>query len=186
MYPMSTPTNPVRTPITAGATCSDFWLKDVRGGEVSLYKTLQEKQVLLVFYRGGWCPLCSRQLGELSEAWSQFQERSVQILAVSNEEPEKGRKLLKKMGPPFPLLADTIGSAITAFDLTVEKRDPLGWMLQKEDFAQPAVFLIGQDKVVKWAYRGKNYRDRPHPSAIVEAIDLLHASREDTKGDMAL
>lgn len=148
-----------------------FSLPDVRGGTVSLLEVLSKGRAVLVFYRGGWCPLCNRQLAELSSCYDFFEQRRLQILAISNEEVQQGKKVLDKIGPPFSLLLDRSGEVIARYGLVVGRRDPLGWTLRKRGYAHPAVVLIGQDGRVQWVHRGRTYRDRPSPAEILEAAD---------------
>ena len=58
-----------------GDSAPDFLLPDAHGEPVRLYSLLREGQhVVVVFYRGGWCPYCNlhlrgfqRRLAELRE-----------------------------------------------------------------------------------------------------------------------
>ena len=93
----------------------------------------------------------------------------IEIVAISNEEAEKGLKVLKKIGPPFPLLYDVDSKVIAEYNVLVKERDPLALMLKKKNFAHPAVFLIGSDQKILWEYIGKTYRDRPSPDEILKA-----------------
>jgi thiol-disulfide isomerase/thioredoxin len=44
----------------------DFTVKDQSGKSINLNNELKKKTVVLVFYRGEWCPYCNR---ELSAMW---------------------------------------------------------------------------------------------------------------------
>lgn len=159
-----------------GDEAPDFTLPDVRGGRVSLTDILQNGRAALVFYRGGWCPICNKQLARLTERYAEFQQRRVEILAISNEEVRHGKKVLDKIGPPYPLLLDQTSEVIARYGLVVDRRDPLGWILRKRAYAHPAVVLVGQDGRIQWFYRGRTYRDRPQPEHILEAADRASAS----------
>lgn len=149
----------------------DFRLPDVRGGEMALTDVLADQRALLVFYRGGWCPLCNRQLSKLSKAYEEFERRGVEILAISNEEVEEGQKALQKIGPPYPLLFDTEGEVLSSLGLVVERRDLWGVLMRRHDYAHPAAMLVDTDRCVQWSYRGKNHRDRPSVQTLLDAID---------------
>ena len=148
----------------------DFELPDVRGGTFRLGEALKRGPVLLVFYRGGWCPICNSQLGELSQHYDEVEQLGVQIAAISNEEVRQGEKVLKKVGPPYPLLLDGKSEVIEAVGLEVVRRDPLGFVLRKEGYAHPGMILVGEGGEVLWSYRGKNYRDRPSMETVLEAL----------------
>jgi len=168
---------------TVGALVESFRLPDVRGGDVTLVNVLERARAVLIFYRGGWCPLCNRQLAELSLRYGEFQSRAIEILAISNEEVTQGQKVLAKISPPYPLLLDPTSEVIARFGLVVDKRDPLGLSLRKHAYAHPAVAIVGRDSRVDWFFRGRNYRDRPSPDAILEAADRA-AATQSIKGAM--
>lgn len=159
--------NATESGLVEGALAPDFTLPEVRGPIVSMSDSLENSRVVLVFYRGGWCPLCNIQLRRLSEHYAGFEERNHKLLAISNEEVQ----VRDKIDAPYPLLFDRDSIVLAKYGLVVGKRDPLGWMLRKNDYAYPTVFLVGQDGLIRWIYRGQNYRDRPSPAAILEAAD---------------
>lgn len=169
-----TPTHRSNMPepqLSAESLVPDFELPDVRGGTVRLSDVLQRDRAVLVFYRGGWCPICNAQLGKLSAAHEEFRARGAEVLAISNEAVRQGEKVLQKIGPPYPLLLDERSEVIGQLGLTVSRRDPLGWALRKEGYAHPAVMIVGRDGALRWQYVGKTYRDRPKVSAILAALD---------------
>lgn len=156
----------------------DFELPSVRGGTVRLSHATRERTAVLVFYRGGWCPICSTQLASLSTDYEAFRRLGAEIIAISNEEVEKGLELLKKAGPPFLLLQDPKSELLRTLGLVVQKRDPLGVMLRKHEYAIPAVFIVDHDRVVRWKYVGKDYKDRPANATILEALAAVTAKEE--------
>lgn len=42
------------TPLDIGTLAPNFTLPKARGGSITLRETLEERWVVLVFYRGGW------------------------------------------------------------------------------------------------------------------------------------
>jgi peroxiredoxin len=157
--------------LALGRMVNEFSLTDVRGQEVSLTSMLDVGRVLLISYRGGWCPLCNMQLGKLSQAYEEFERRKVQIVAISTELPEQGQEVLRKIGPPYRLLVDVERVVLESLGLVVETRDLWSKVNRKHDFAHPGAVLIGQDHRIQWAYRGRTYRDRPSIKVLLEAID---------------
>jgi peroxiredoxin len=159
--------------IGVGQPAPDFELAEARGGRVRLSDVTKERPTVLVFYRGGWCPICNKQLGTLSQDYEKFRQRGAEVLAISNEEVEKGLELLKKIGPPFKLLHDPKSEVIRTYGTLVRQRDPLGIMHRKHDYAHPSVFIVDRGGIIRWAYVGKDYRDRPANDSILEALSSL-------------
>jgi peroxiredoxin len=52
-------------PLKAGDSIPDVKLRTETNQEVSLRKWVAEKPAALIFYRGGWCPFCTKQLSNL-------------------------------------------------------------------------------------------------------------------------
>lgn len=161
-----------QTSLTTQSLAPDFTLPEVRGGTVSLASELAQHRAVIVFYRGGWCPICNHQLAQLSAAHEEFRARGAQVLAISNDVVRKGADALAGVGPPYPVLVDAESHVIRHYGLVIAgPRDPLGWALGKRAYAHPAVVIVDRQGRVAWTYRGRNYRDRPKVRAILEALD---------------
>lgn len=46
--------------VKIGDTAPDFTLSDASGKQINLYDAVKSAPVVLVFYRGSWCPFCVR------------------------------------------------------------------------------------------------------------------------------
>jgi thiol-disulfide isomerase/thioredoxin len=55
------------TPLLIGQSAPNSKLKTVDGDPVSLKALTMQKPTVLIFYRGGWCPYCNRQLAGLKD-----------------------------------------------------------------------------------------------------------------------
>jgi alkyl hydroperoxide reductase subunit AhpC len=77
------------TPILNGASAPNVTVKTADGSPVSLNALIMQKPSVVIFYRGGWCPYCSRQLAELKSIEQELVDEGYQILAISPESPEK-------------------------------------------------------------------------------------------------
>src|ERR1700733_15046086 len=53
---------PIDAALTKGGLAPDFTLPDATGTPVTLSDRLRDGPVVLIFYRGGWCPYCNLQL----------------------------------------------------------------------------------------------------------------------------
>ncbi len=157
--------------VEVGQLAPDFEAEDLEGRKQSLKSlaTANGKTVLL-FYRGGWCPFCNKQLASLSEDYAKFKELNAKIVAVSGEEVEKGKELLKKIGPPFTLLSDSDFEAIDRYGVREQKRDMLAKMKRVKSYAKPSVFIIDERGIIRWKYVGKNAQDRPKNEELLQRL----------------
>src|SRR6478609_3921857 len=63
----------------------DFSAKDQYGKTVTLKSLLKKGNVLLVFYRGEWCPYCNKYLKELEESLLTIGAKGASVVAVTPE-----------------------------------------------------------------------------------------------------
>ena len=74
----------------------DFKAKDQNGNEIVLKDIRKKGPVVLLFYRGYWCPYCSKELQKLEDSLSLIKEKGAQIIAVTPEKQEGISKTLEK------------------------------------------------------------------------------------------
>ncbi|SMB95857.1 alkyl hydroperoxide reductase/thiol specific antioxidant/Mal allergen [Hymenobacter roseosalivarius DSM 11622] len=66
-----------------GQTAPDFTLPDAAGNPVALSGLRRQGPVILVFYRGNWCPYCNVQLRAYQQALPQFESYGANLIAIS-------------------------------------------------------------------------------------------------------
>ena len=100
------------SPLLIGETLPEAKLIGHDGQEVSLNTITKEKPTLLVFYRGGWCPYCNRQLAALSATESQIIELGYQIVAISPDNYKSLTPTLDDNEVKYHLYSDPNGQFI--------------------------------------------------------------------------
>jgi len=89
-----------------GKEAPDFILPDTGGREIRLFAELDSGPVVLVFFRGGWCPHCTTHLRGLQKILPRFRTMGMRLIALSPQLPD-GSLLTREMnGLKFPLLSD--------------------------------------------------------------------------------
>ena len=102
--------------LSVGSSAPQFRATNIKGGKFNLKKTLNEKSVVLVFYRGGWCPYCNLQLRALqSEVLPSLKQKNVELVAISVDTVEEGAKTLKQESLGFTVLSDSKASVIKKY-----------------------------------------------------------------------
>ena len=79
----------------------DFKAKDQNGEEIKLKDLLKKGKVVLVFYRGQWCPYCNKELSRLQDSLQLIKDKGATLLAVSPELPENVSKTVEKTKAEF-------------------------------------------------------------------------------------
>ncbi len=148
----------------------DFRLPDQNEQPVSLSNLYHGGPVLVVFYRGSWCPFCVSELRGLSEVSDELRRAGVRIVAVSVDSPAHSRQAVDRLGLTFPLLSDAKHTTIDEYGLVHRGGGPGG-----EDIAIPAQFLVDRDGRILWRRIAGRIQDRPDPRDVVQTIRSLIA-----------
>lgn len=156
--------------VEVGEAAPDFVGQGVEGSKVSLKSLIGDGKTVLLFYRGGWCPICNKQLASLSEQYPRFRDLNAKIVAVSSEEVGKGKELLKKLNLPYTLLSDPNFEGIDRYGVRAENRDMLAKMKRVRSYATPSVFIIDEQGIVRYKYVGKDAGDRPKNDTLLERL----------------
>jgi peroxiredoxin len=101
--------------------------------------------LLLVFYRGYWCPRCNAELQSLQENLDRFAALGVRIVAVSTDAPELTLEHAKKLGFTYTFLSDPNGKVSGYYHLRVAKGGVKG-----ADIAFPVELLLDSSGSVRW------------------------------------
>lgn len=148
-------------------------LKDADGNAVDLASLVSDKPVVLVFYRGGWCPYCTTQLSDLARIQGKLEEAGIGLVAISPESPASLRKTMEKETLPYRLLSDSEHHAMKAFRIAyaVDAETKKAYKDAGIDLAEisgnskvalpmPSVFIIGTDKKITYAFWSPDYQMR--------------------------
>lgn len=102
---------------TVGAEAPDWELPDQDGDPVNLDELCQKGPVVLVFYRGKWCPHCNIQVREMQKILPKIEAMGAQLVCISPMLPDGTQYMSTKMQLGFPIVSD-VGNK-TAKDLNI-------------------------------------------------------------------
>ena len=179
-------TNEDNLGLRPGSKIPEFTINSITGDAVTLSDLLKNAPVLVVFYRGGWCPYCNFQVRELAQHYPEFETRGVTPVLISADKPEASAMVKSGYDIPFPVLSDPDLNAHEAFDVVLEV-DPGTYELYKNyginleewsgkkhhKIALTSAFLIDKSGTVQWAHVSKDYKTRPSPEQFLKVIDNL-------------
>lgn len=161
----------------------EFKLKDQSGVEVALKDFRKKGPVVLLFYRGNWCPFCNRQLKAYQDSLGLITAKGAQIVAITPERQEGIDSTISKTGAVFPILYDEDMKTASAYevafgvdDRTVNRYKMAGIDLLKNNGQKkatlpvPAVYIINKEGTITYRYFNENYRNRVPVSEIVKNI----------------
>jgi peroxiredoxin len=172
--------------LSPGDKVASFSLHSFDGEPVSWEELLKRGRLLVVFYRGGWCPYCNLQIRQLTLAYSQFEERGILPVLISVDKVDASSLVQNTYEIPFPVLSDPDLHAHEAFRVTMavdeatfERYKEFGVDLEawsgREDhkIAVPSVFFVDENGVILWAHSAKDYRVRPNPQQLLDVADHI-------------
>ena len=174
------------TPLLIGHKAPNTTLQTVEGDPVSLLALTMQKPSVLIFYRGGWCPYCSRQLAGLKDIETQLDELGYQIIAISPETPAQLQEQKLQTKFSVRLLADPALDTIRGFGigfylpLATEKLYEMKMGITLSDdknsgkavLPAPAVFILDKAGTVKFSHVNANYKERLSPELLYQAAKL--------------
>ena len=171
-----------------GTSVRPFVAKDQWGKTFDLAKALKKGPLIVMFYRGQWCPVCNRHLSNLQDSLSYIYAAGASIVAISPEKPEYLAKTAEKTKATFTLLYDEDYKISQDFDVlfrpskatTTLYNTFAGAKLKKaqSDESQrlpiPATFIIGQDGKILWRQFDPNYKVR---ASVTEMLTNIPAAK---------
>lgn len=173
--------------LPTGSQMPPFALKSHLGESFS-DKTLlaQNKRLLVIFYRGGWCPYCNLQIHQLTEAFSEFDQRNVLPVLISVDQVDAAALAQRRYEIPFPVLSDPDVIAHTGFNVAMEMTPEMyeaykGYGIDVEQwsgrehhkFAVASAFLVDKKGKILWSHASLNYKERPSVAQLLEVIDSI-------------
>lgn len=146
---------------------------DQFGNQVESSSIVKDKKIILIFYRGNWCPYCRKHLKSLQENLEALTKKGYHVLVVSPEKPEKTEETTKKLKASFSILHDTDNSIMKAYKVAFE--------VNSENVGKYLSYT--QNKVAD--YNNTNNNILPVPATFVidkdHKISLVHFDPDYTK-----
>lgn len=152
--------------------------------EVSLEGMLAEGEVVLIFYRGDWCPVCSRYLKRFQDSLQLIVEAGAQVVAVTPETNNNVQQTIEKADAKFRILSDLDHSIMDAYDVTFRVTDAYNERIKsgkgesieenngdEEPYLPvPATYIINQEGEIILRQFDPNYRNRASIAAMIQAL----------------
>ena len=152
----------------------DFKGKNQNNEEIRLKDLLKKGKVVLVFYRGQWCPYCNRQLSRLEDSLQLILDKGARLVAVTPEKPESISKTIEKTKAHYPIIFDKDLKIMKAFDVafevpenTLNRYKSSGLDIESNNGTNgkylpvPAVYIINQQMEIIYRFFDTDYKKRP-------------------------
>ncbi|WP_394176844.1 peroxiredoxin-like family protein [Thalassotalea litorea] len=177
------------SPLLVGQTIPEVTTTTVDGKKVAFNEIVDGKPTVLFFYRGGWCPFCNVQMGQLQAIEKDLVDLGYQLIGVSTDSPADLQKSMTKEELSYQLLSDFDSQMSQAFGLAfftsqsvtdrylgkMDLQNPLQKNAAGEErlvLPAPAVYVIDGDGMVHFQYVNPNFKVRLDPQLLLMAAKL--------------
>lgn len=160
-------------PLKAGDLLPDVSVSDAAGKPVKLSSYHADGPAVIVFFRGSWCPICTRHFQDLMKAHPEIAKTGAKVVAISPDTVDNTRSNSEKLKIPFPLLSDAdlvatkaFGLAFKVDDETLAKYKGFGIDLEKASgrdhhaLPVPAVYIVDKSGNITFAHSNPDYTKR--------------------------
>jgi peroxiredoxin len=169
--------------LKVGDSAPDFILPDTHGNAVRLYSLLRVGHVVIVFYRGNWCPYCDLQLRDFQRRLADLRALRAQVVAISPQLPANLLRSRVKNHLEFPVLSDVGDKVARQFGLLLQLSDGLSELYyglfrhQLEDangpsgkLPVPGTFFVDSNGTIRLAHVDLDHTRRLKADEIIETL----------------
>ncbi len=166
-----------------GAKAPSFELLDFTGKPVRSADLLSLGPLILSFFRGRWCPYCATELEAWRDLLGEVRDRGALFVAISPQTMRHNDFTADRHSLTFPLLSDpgckVADSFGLAYALPQYMQKYYRGILVNIPFVNgdetwrlplPGTFVVGQDGTILYAEAHADFRVRPEPRSVLDAL----------------
>ncbi len=169
-----------------GTKAPSFELSDHNGKRISSADLLRKGRLVLLFFRGRWCPFCVGQMEAMNCIAAEIEGAGAALVAVSPQTEKQAFFMHDQHRLAFPLLVDAHNQLARQFGLVYRVSDEQQGLYRSTfinlphvngdaswELPIPATFVFDGDGTIVLASANEDYTDRPEPLEILSAIRLV-------------
>lgn len=159
--------------LKVGDKAPQFQGSDNSGQPFKLKDQLKKGDVVIIFYRGEWCPFCNKQLSELNDSLSLITAKGATVVAISPETKENVDKTVEKSKASFPIISDDAMGIMKMYkvNFAVDEATQVNYKKYGIDFSKangsnganlpvPATYIVGKNGRIKYVFFNPDYKVR--------------------------
>ena len=183
-------------PLGKGDFAPRFIVKTVDGESYDFNPKQLQRPVILLAFRGGWCPFCNMYLSELRNVIDEVDALGVDVLFLSGDRPELLYRSLSQETQEdianlnYRILSDADAQATIAFGTAFKaSQKTFDWlnqndkdiikssMLQHGVLPVPSVFAIDKSGVIAFQYANPDYKVRMPTEELLQVAAEIAAAK---------
>lgn len=170
--------------LSIGSRAPDFSLPDYTGRTITLSEETAKGPVVLIFYRGLWCPFCNLELQAYQRIMNDITSVNAQLIAVSPQTPEHSMIIQQKNKLSFHVLSDLHNQTAEKYNLKYKLPEYAHELYRSLDISLdtfngdsawelpvPATYIIDKEGIIRAGNADADYKKRMEPK------DVLHVLR---------
>ncbi len=174
--------------LKVGDKLPDLTLKNIKNEDVRLADLYAKQPIVLIMYRGGWCPYCNTSLKQWQDKIETVTTLGAAVVAATPEKPEFIAETIGKDKLTYSVLSDTtgqnakaLGLAFTLDENTQRKYKGYGVDLSNRNASgewqlpHPATLVIDTTGTIRYLATSEDYKQRAKPDDVIAAIKGITA-----------
>lgn len=153
---------------------------DQFGSKIDSDIILKDHKILLLFYRGNWCPYCKKHLASLQNNLQELTNKGVYVIVVTPEKVEKIKETTDKFNATFSIIHDSDNKIMNNYKVAFEINEQnvpnyLSFTLNKiKEYNEnnvlpvPATYLIDNNHKISYVHYNPDYSKRSNFAKILE------------------
>lgn len=170
------------SPLLAGENIPQVKVINAAGENFDLNAAVASKPTILIFYRGGWCPYCSKQLSGLQEIQQDLTTMGYQVLAISTDSPDNLKQSATKQSLTYTLLSDADLAVAKQFGIAFKSPKNYDKFLPETSGGKnvdkllpvPSVFILNRKGNIRFEYINPVITQRLSPALLKAAATALY------------
>ncbi|MEW6125843.1 MAG: peroxiredoxin-like family protein [Acidobacteriota bacterium] len=176
----------VNKALQVGDSMPSFALSDANGKTIRSDDLLKRGHLVIVFYRGAWCPFCNLYLRALQKNLEKIKQQGGNLLAISVEPPERSLTVAEQNKLNFTVLSDPKLEVSRKFRIVYEMPKvtnnavlELGFDIakyngmEKPELPLSATYVVSNQGKIVYAFLDPDYKKRAEPAEIIMALKNL-------------
>ena len=165
-----------------GDDAPEFVLPDAVGRTVSLTDLTEKGPVVMVWYRGGWCPYCNITLKAYQDRLDEITAAGATLVAISPEVPDKSLDTQQKNELAFSVLSDVNNGVAKRYGVVFELHEGVKEKYDEffslnetygnsgGDLPLAATYVVNTDGKIVYAFLDADYTKRADPDEVMAAL----------------
>lgn len=175
-----------KSALKKGSKMPNFSLPDSSNNIVKSTELLDKSNLVVVFYRGGWCPFCNLYLKKLQNNLDEIKAAGGELVAISAENPDDSLTTEQKNSLKFYVLSDKnldyareMGLVYQLPEETNTKYKGSGidivgnTGMEKPELPISATYIVNQKGEIVYSFVEPDYKKRAEPETVIAELKKI-------------